>query len=71
MKSGICDLTYFEKNIKLSTTTDKKKANVFASFFSSAFTNEPTSEVTPSLPCVETISLCDKILFSHNAVYKK
>ena len=35
------------------------------------FTNEPSSDVTPSIPYVETISFCDKILFSHNAVYNK
>ena len=29
-KSGICDLTYFEDNIKLSATTDKRKAEVLA-----------------------------------------
>ena len=51
--SGICDLTYFEDNIKLSATTDKHKAEVFASFFSSAFTTEPINEVIPSLPYVE------------------
>ena len=31
-KSGICDLTYFEYNIKLSAITDKRKAEVLASF---------------------------------------
>ena len=35
------------------------------------FTNEPSSDVTPSIPYVETISFCDKIFFSHNAVYNK
>ena len=70
-KSGICDLTYFEDNIKLSATTDKRKADVLASFFSSVFTNEPSSDVAPSIPYVETISFCDKILFSHKAVYNK
>ena len=67
--SGICDITYFEDKIKLSATTDKRKAEVLASFFSSVFTNEPSSDVTPSISYVETISLCDKILFNHDAVY--
>ena len=35
------------------------------------FTNEQPSDVTPSIPYVETISFCDKILFNHNAVYNK
>ena len=70
-KSEICDLTYFEDNITLSATTDKRKADVLASFYSSAITNEPSSDVTPSIPYVETISFCDKILFNHNAVYNK
>ena len=70
-KPGICDQTYSEDNIKLSVTTDKRKAEVLASFFSSVFTNEPSSDVTPSIPHVETISFCDKILFNHNAVYNK
>ena len=30
IKSEICDLTYFEDNIKLSATTDKRKAEVLA-----------------------------------------
>ena len=34
-------------------------------------TNEPSSDVTPSLPYFETISFCDKILFNHYAAYKK
>ena len=70
-KSGICDLTCFEDNIKLSATTDKWKADVLASFFSSVFANESSSDVTPSMPCVETTSFCDKILFNHNAAYNK
>ena len=69
--SGICDLTYIYDNIKLSATTDKRKAEVLASFFSSVFTNEPSSDVTPSIPYVETISFCDKILFNHDAAYNK
>ena len=67
-ESGICDPTYFKNNTKLSTTKDKKK-EVLTSFLSSMFTSVPTSEVIPSLPCVET-TFCDKILFNHNAVYK-
>ena len=35
------------------------------------FTNEPSSDVTLSIPYVETISFCDKILFNHNAVYNR
>ena len=70
-KSGICDLTYFEDNIKLSATTDKRKAEVLASFFSSVFTNEPSSDETPSIPYVETTSICDKIFFNHNVANNK
>ena len=35
------------------------------------FTNEPSCDVTPSIPYVETMSFCDKILFNHNAFYNK
>ena len=70
-KSGICDLTYLEDNIKLFATTEKRKAEVLASFFSSVLTNEPSNDVTPSIPYTETISFCDKILLKHNAVDNK
>ena len=70
-KSGICDLTYVEDNIKLSATTDNRNAEAHASIFSSVFTNEPSSNVTPSMPYVEAMSFCDKILFNHNAAYNK
>ena len=69
--SGISDQTYNEDNIKLSAPTDNRKAEVLASFFSSVFTNEPSSDVTPSIPYAETISLSEKLLFNHNAVYNK
>ena len=32
-KSGICNLIYFDNNIKLSAMTDKKNAEVLAPFF--------------------------------------
>ena len=35
------------------------------------FTNEPSSDVAPSIPYAETLSFCDKILFNHNAVFNK
>ena len=35
------------------------------------FTNVPSSDATPSIPYVETISFCDKFLFNHNAAYNK
>ena len=70
-KSGICDLTYFEDNTQLSATSDKRKAEVLASFFSSVLTNESSNDVTLSIPYVDTISFCDKILFNHNAAYNK